>query len=173
MGNSTGGREQVTDRPLTDYENRIVANVQEFGCEVVSVFDPKEVEPDFSYSIGFWETVQQPEVIILGLPSQMGKFAINETLRQCQSGLELFDWQRIEGLFEKFDVTCVARSVDPKRLVPEYFNSAIWYHDFRTGQPLSEAFQLVWSYEGLYPWDKDAPTELLDDQPLLYSASLN
>ena len=163
----------MSDRPLTEYEKRIVENVKEFGCHVTSVFDPDEVEPDFSYSTGFWETVGQPEVIILGLPSNMGHFAINETLRQCQAGLQLCDGQRIDWPYEEFDMICVARPVDAKNLIPEYFNSAIWYHSMRTGSQLEKAMQLVWAYSGLFPWDEGAPAELLEDQPLLYSGTLH
>ena len=161
------------ERSLNEAEKRIVAHVRDYDCHVVSVFDPNDVEPTFSYSVGLWETVGQPEVIILGLPAQMGSFAVNETLRQCQAGLRLFDGQRIEGLFEEFDVICVARNVDARHLVPEYFNSAIWYHSMRTGKPLDTALQLVWSYEGFYPWDEGAPPELIEDQPLLYSEVLH
>ena len=161
----------MSDRPFTDYETRIIENVKEYGCQVISVSDLDETLPSFSYSIGFWETVGQPEVIILGLPSNMGHFAINETLRQCQGGSQLSDWQPIEGLFEEYDVTCVARAVDEDHLVPEYFNSAIWYRNFRTGTPLDGAMQLVWSYDGLLPWDDGASAELLEDQPLLFSGT--
>jgi Domain of unknown function (DUF4262) len=163
----------VTSHLLADYESEIVQNVKDYGCHVTSVFDPDAVAPSFAYSTGFWETVGQPEVIILGLPSPMGPFAINETLRQCQAGLQLLDGQRIEGLFEEFDVTCVARIVDASNLVPEYFNSAIWYRSMRTGRPLDEALQLVWAYEGFFPWDDGAPAELFEDQPLLYSGTLH
>ena len=158
---------------LTDYESEIVKNVKDYGCHVTSVFDPDDVAPTFSYSTGFWETVGQPEVIILGLSSQMGLFAINETLRQCQAGLQLSDRQQIEGLFEEFDVTCVARAVDDAHLIPEYFNSAIWYRSMRTGRPLDDARQLVWAYDGFFPWDEGAPAELFEDQPLLYSGTLH
>ena len=173
MGDPAGGSGEVSNPPLSDYETRIVENVRDYGCQVISVFDPEETLPTFAYSVGFWETVGQPEVIILGLPSQMGHFAINEVLRQCQAGLQLYDGQRIEGLFEEFDVICVARTVDESNLVPDYFNSAIWYHSMRRGTPLDDALQLVWSYEGFYPWDEGAPTELFEDQPLLYSGTVH
>jgi hypothetical protein len=103
----------------------------------------------------------------------MGHFAVNETLRQCRGGLQLFDGQQIEGLIDGFDVICVARSVDQQYLIPEYLNSAIWYHSFRTGSPLPSALQLVWPYENLYPWDVGVPPELLEDQPLLYQEVLH
>ncbi|WP_255209678.1 DUF4262 domain-containing protein [Sphingobium xenophagum] len=173
MGNTAGGVGEVSDRSLTDYEMRIIANVRDEGCQVVSVFDPEDDAKSFAYSVGFWESVHQPEVIILGLPSQMGVFAVNETHRQCEAGLTLFDGQSVEGLFEDYDVTCIARSVDKQHLTPEYLNSALWYHNLRTGKPLDAAYQLVWAYEGLWPWDAGAPAELLEDQPQLYSGILH
>jgi hypothetical protein len=163
----------VSAAPLAEYESRIVEDVKNHGCHIISVFDSEEASPPYSYSVGFWETVGQPEVIIAGLSAVMGVFAINETLRQCREGLRLIDGQRIDDLFEEFDVTCVARAVDERNLVSAYFNSAIWYHSMRTGQPLQEAVQLVWSYEGLYPWDEGAPVELFEDQPLLYSGTVH
>ncbi|NWK94210.1 DUF4262 domain-containing protein [Sphingobium lactosutens] len=152
---------------------RIVADVRDHGCHVVSVFDPEDDAKSFAYSVGFWESIDQQEVIILGLPSQMGVFAVNEVYRQCEGGLMLTDGQRIDGLFEEFDVTCMARSVDKRYLLPEYLNSALWYHNWRTGKSLNAAYQLVWTYEGLWPWDEGAPAELLEDQPLLYSGILH
>jgi hypothetical protein len=152
---------------------RIIANVSDDGCHVVSVFDPEDDAKSFAYSVGFWESVDQPEVIILGLPSQMGVFAVNEVYRQCEAGLMLSDGQRIEGLLEEYDVTCMARLVDKQHLIPEYLNSALWYHYLRTGKPLDAAYQLVWTYEGVWPWDAEASAELLEDQPQLYSGILH
>ena len=159
----------MTGGALSDYEERLVAKVRDFGCCVVSVFDPDEQLPTFSYSVGFWETLGQPEVIILGLDGHMGAFAINETLCQCQQGLVIHDGQRIGGLFKEFDVTCVARAIEPRFLVADYFGSAMWYHEYRTGNALPAAFQLVWGYSGSLPWDADAPPELIEDQPQLYA----
>jgi len=163
----------VSDRPLNDYETRILANVRDHGCHVVSVFDSEDDAKSFVYSVGFWESVGQPEVIILGLPAQMGAFAVNETYRQCKAGLQLADGQLIEGLLDGYDVTCMARAVDRQHLIPDYLNSALWYHNFRTGQPLDAVYQLVWTYEGRWPWDEAAPVELLEDQPLLYSGKFH
>ncbi|HUD93717.1 DUF4262 domain-containing protein [Sphingobium sp.] len=163
----------MSDRSLTDYEMRIIANIGNHGCHVVSVFDPQDDAQSFAYSVGFWESVGQPEVIILGLPSQMGAFAINEAYRQCEAGLQLVDGLRIESLFEGYAVTCMARAVDSQYIIPDYLNSALWYHNLRTGKSLDVAYQLVWTYEGLWPWDEGAPVELLEDQPLLYSGILH
>jgi hypothetical protein len=174
MGNPAGGGGEVSSMPaLNDYERTLVANVREHGCQVVSVFDPEGKTPPFSYSVGFWETVGEPEVIIFGLNGDMGHFAVNEVLRQCRAGLALVDGQLIEGLLEEYDVICMARAVDPRSLTPEYFNSALWYHRYRTGDALRVAVQLVWPDEGIWPWEQGATAEFLEEQPVLYHGKLN
>jgi hypothetical protein len=160
-------------RALSDYECKVIVNVRDYGCHVVSVFDPEKKDPPFSYSVGFPETVGQPEVIIFGLNSSMGLFAINETLRQCRADLVLRDAQAIEGLLEEYDVICMARAVAKRHLVPEYFNSALWYHRYRTGKELEAAVQLVWPDEGIWPWEPGATAEFLEEQPGLYDGKLN
>ena len=158
----------MSSAELSEYEKRVISNVQEDGYQVVSVFAPEDNTPSFSYSVGFWETVGQPEIIILGLNGSMGRYAIEEGFRQCRNGLTITDGKAIEGLLEGYDETCVARQVHPDHFVRDYFNSAMWYHRWRTGQPLAAAMQLVWSYSGSYPWDEEAPQELHEDQPVLY-----
>jgi hypothetical protein len=158
---------------LNDYEQKLIANVREYGCQVVSVFDPEGTSPPFSYSVGFWETAGQPEAIIFGLNGQMGHYALTETLQQCRAGLALRDGQRLEGLLEEYDVTCVVRTVDNRHLVPEYFNSALWYHRYRTSAALAAAVQLIWPDEGVWPWDPEASAEFLVEQPALYSGKLH
>ncbi len=151
-----------------DYEARILANVQEFGCHITTVADPDGGTPSFSYSTGFTRSVGQGEVIIFGLPSQLTGFMINETLSFCRDGLQLDDGVQIGGLLQGFDV--VARTVHPASIVREHFNSAMWFHRREFGTDLDAAFQLVWpgALDGLYPWDEGASSEVREAQPPLY-----
>jgi hypothetical protein len=158
-------------RALKDYEKSLIANVHEYGCQIVSVV-ADEASPPFSYSVGFWETVGQPEAIIFGMNSEMGHYALMETLRQCEAGLALRDGQRLDELLKDYDVVCVARDVHPRHLVPQYFNSALWYHRRRTGADLPAAVQLVWPDEGVWPWDPEASAAFLEEQPALYDGTL-
>jgi hypothetical protein len=158
-------------RALYDYEKSLIANVREYGCQIVSVL-ADENSPPFSYSVGFWETVGQPEAIIFGMNSDMGHYALMETLRQCEAGLTLCEGQQLDELLKDYDVVCMARDVDARHLVPQYFNSALWYHRHRTGADLSAAVQLVWPDEGIWPWDPEASAEFLEEQPALYDRKL-
>jgi hypothetical protein len=159
------------ERALNDYEERLIANIGQHGFQVVSVLTGEE-SPPFSYSVGFWETVGQPEAIIFGLNPEMGLYALKETLRQCEAGLALRDGQQLDGLMKDYDVDCVVRDVHPSHLVPEYFNSALWYHRHRTGAELAAAVQLVWPDEGVWPWEPEASAEFLAEQPALYDRKL-
>lgn len=162
-------------RRLTDYERKIIANVRDHGCHITSVAseDDEEWEPPFSYSTGFLETVRQPEVIVLGLPGALCGAMVNDLLRMCREGLALADGAEIEGLLQGHRV--IARMIDPSRIVREYFNSAIWYEERRTGRALDCAVQLVWpgAVDGLFPWDEDCSQDVRDLQPALYERSMN
>lgn len=155
---------------LTEFEQRIVANVEEYGCHVMHVFDPDGVEENFSYSIGFPVSVSQPEVIAFGLPRNLMHSMINEVHRQCRDGLIMEDGLRVSDLIEGFE--CELRSVGPKHIVAEYFGSAMWFHRTQTEQPLAGAFQIVWpgAANGLFPWDEGASQDVIDAQPALYES---
>jgi hypothetical protein len=158
----------VNDSQLTDYEEKILSNVEEFGCFVTTVFDPEGESPSYSYSTGFTASLNQGEVIIFGLDHDVMHRAVNIVRDQCREGLVLTDWQTIGGVLEGFDV--VARIIPKRRIDREHFNSARWFHRRRFGAELAEAYQLVWpgAVDGLYPWDDGCAAIVADLQPALY-----
>ena len=153
---------------LSEFEQRIVANVEQYGCHVMHVFDPDGVEEAFSYSIGFPVSVSQPEVIAFGLSSKLMHSMINELHRQCRDGLRMENGLRVADLIEGYD--CELRVVRPERIIADYFGSGMWFHRHRTGQAMTEAFQIVWpgAASGLFPWDEAASQDVVDAQPALY-----
>jgi len=158
----------MTERGLTEYEKKVLSNVDEFGCHVTYVFDSDGDDPDFAYSTGFTRSLGQGEVITFGLPRDVMLFMINQTMRECRKGLVLEDWERISGLLEGFEV--VARKVRPESIERGYFNSAMWFHHLNSGGDLTVAYQLVWpgALDGLYPWDDDCSELVIERQPALY-----
>lgn len=155
---------------LTEFEQRIVANVERYGCHVMHVFDPDGVEQNFSYSIGFPVSVAQPEVIVFGLDRTLMHSMINEVHRQCRDGLALEDGLRVSDLLEVFD--CELRAVRPDNIVAEYFDSTMWFHRTHTGHPLADAFQIIWpgAVNGLFPWDEGVSQDVIEAQPALYES---
>ncbi len=165
----------MTERhPLTDFEERILQNIQDHGCMVLSVFDREGKEPDFSYSIGFPKTSGQPEVIVFSLPKALRANMINEIWRQCTSeGLKLADGKRISGLIEGFE--CISRLITSPQAISEHLGSAIWYHRRIRDSEVTEAYQIVWpgAHQGLFPWENGCVQAVIDDQPALYNLSVH
>ena len=164
----------MTPEAETEFEQRIIANVREHGCHINVVgADPESDMPNFAYSVGFVESVGQPEVIVFGLPTQIMAAMINDTLHQCRAGLQLEDWTVVNGLLDGH--RCIARAVAPELITPEHFNSALWYLRTTTGQVLTKAVQLVWpgADDGLFPWDEGCNDEVGYWQPPLYGTELN
>ncbi|MEP2103471.1 MAG: DUF4262 domain-containing protein [Parasphingorhabdus sp.] len=164
----------MTDaRELNEFEQRLLENVDQHGCQVNWVFDENGEDPDFAYSVGFRKTASQPEVIVFGLKRELMLYMVNETLRQCrEEGLKLSEGIVVSDLIEGFD--CIARRVHPSQIDEGYFNSSMWFHEREFGSELSEAFQIVWpgALEGLYPWDEGCSEETIEAQPALYEPRL-
>lgn len=158
---------------LSDFEKRIISNIEQHGCQVNHVFDPDGNDPGFSYSIGFPTSVGQPEAIVFGLRSEVMHFMINELLDQCEAGLIMSDGGRVSGLLEGVD--CELREVIPAKIKVENFSSAIWYARACIGEPMKRAFQVVWpgAVDKLYPWDEGADREVVRLQPQLYEGSVH
>jgi Domain of unknown function (DUF4262) len=163
----------ISNQDDTDFEQKICANIAAHGCHINFIFDPEGDDLAFAYSVGFTKTVDQPEVIVFGLPMDIMKYMINETLTQCRAGLRLNDGVRISGLLAGFDVA--VRDVPPQRIEREFFNSAMWFHQKEFGDELTSAVQLVWpgSETGLFPWDKGCSEQVIAHQPALYEAKLD
>ncbi|NQX95615.1 MAG: DUF4262 domain-containing protein [Erythrobacter sp.] len=136
---------------LSEMDQRLISNIDEFGCHILWVFDPDGEDLDFAYSIGFETTLGQPDVLISGLPSSTSKSLINDTLALCREGFELFDFARTDRLIDGYD--CVFRSIREDSL-PDYFGTAFWYYRTQTDLLMTRAVQMVWpDRSGTFPWE--------------------
>jgi hypothetical protein len=153
-----------------EYEALLLEKVGKHGWFIPCVFsDDDEAEPPFSYSVGFWEALGSPEVIVVGLPGQLAMQMINLLGAMIKLGqVSLHDGAVIDHLLDGY--SCVARRVDSSWIGREHFNSALWYHELRTGKPLKDIYQIVWPSvgEGLFPWDEGCPTDVIEMQTALY-----
>jgi hypothetical protein len=156
--------------PLSDsaYEQEILDAVAEHGWFCTAVHDPDGREPDWAYSVGFTETLRQPEVIVFGLPVGTAHAILWDVFRTLQAGKVAEDGQVWPHLLVDHD--CVLRRVHPSQVIREHLNSALWFwgDPARRGAPLS-AFQLVWpDRAGRFPWDRGCQQAVRDRQPALY-----
>jgi hypothetical protein len=151
-----------------DHESELLQNIEKFGWQSMSVFDPDGSDPSFTYSVGFTATLQAPEFIVFGLDTGLMHSMLWEVFRQLQDGRAVTDGGHWREVLEGVD--CVSKAVHPDNIVPEYVNSAIWYWHHTGHEGLPPVFQLVWpgKLDKLFPWD-DACDELVrESQPALY-----
>lgn len=142
-------------------DRRVAADVERHGCHVVSVFDPDDREPTFSYSIGIGRSAGAPEAIVIGLKPSLGHSMINGYCRRVRAG-EVFERGRLyEGFLEDFP-----NYIEPVRLrrhEPCTLGCTRFYGD----EPYA-VVQLVWpSTRGVWPWQKAASDWLRHHQPML------
>lgn len=148
-------------------DQQVIDNVAAYGWHCMNV-GAGAGEPNFSYSVGWWETIHSPEAIVFGLPSKLQHSMLWELFRQIQSGLVLVEGAKVSDLIE--GCGCVVRSVHQSH-ISAYFGFALWYRWLRQGPHATvQAFQIFWpgKYQGLFPWEPDCDPAVRDEQPLLY-----
>ena len=147
-------------------DQRVVDAIEEHGFFSQGVLADAN-GPVFRYSIGFWESLRAPEVIIFGLDLQLMHNMLWTAFRQIKAGTTLVGGYKMSGLIEGFD--CVARPVHPTQ-VKAHFGVGLWYRRYRGADDNLQAFQLFWpgKVEGLYPWEAGCPAEVRALQPQLY-----
>ncbi len=151
---------------LEPQDIKLITDIAKYGCHVVHVFDEKGLEPSFAYSVGFGETVGQPEVIIFGLPKNIMQYMVNEILEQCRTGLVLEESITIYGLLEGHK--CISRAVHPTQL-DRHLGHALWYARHREANEAIQAVQIFWpgTKNRLFPWENDCAIDVIEAQPRL------
>ncbi|HWE47129.1 MAG TPA: DUF4262 domain-containing protein [Caulobacteraceae bacterium] len=152
---------------LDPADEKVVADVAEHGFHSLGV-EGEGVHPQFRYSVGFWESLNSPEVLIYGLDLKLAHSMLWEMFRQIKAGKMLRDRERWSGLLEGYD--CISRPIDPSQF-PDHVGFALWYRRFRLGDASNlRAFQLFWPSvnDGHYPWEQGCPPRVRNLQPLLY-----
>ena len=155
-------------RGLSDYEQKILDNIEEHGWFCTSVFEDSGKTPCFSYSVGFTNTLNAPEFIVFGLDIKLMHRMLWEVFHQIKDGKVPEDNQRWSNLIEGYD--CISRPVHPTNIVREYLNSAMWFWGDPDEHGPLKAFQLVWPANGpgLFPWEDGCSQVVRDHQPPLY-----
>ncbi len=143
-------------------KQKMLDNIATFGCQVTHVFDPKDEEPPFSYSVGIEQSCGAPELVVIGLKQQISHSIVNRYNSLVRNGTRFVDEEMVSGFIEGFDSQI--RRVDPSHY-DEYFGQAQWLYK---GNAFS-VLQLVYpTVEGVWPWDSEASPWFVARQPLLY-----
>ncbi|MGB9110243.1 MAG: DUF4262 domain-containing protein [Telluria sp.] len=140
---------------------KALADIEKYGLHVISVLEEDGHVP-FTYSIGIEQSLGMPELIIVGLKSDVAHSAINECYRQMKEGRVIAPGARIAGLLGG-DFECLIGAASPDK-VTDYMHWASWLYK---GE-LFRAYQIIWpSTTGVFPWEPGASDWLVARQPLL------
>ena len=143
---------------LDEQEARTVSHIEETGCSVLHIKDGGEDRPQWSYTVGVYDTCGQPEIISIGLAEKTGHILLNTAARALRAGTDLSVGRQREMVGE---VECEFRPVDPK-WTKHLMGSANWYY----GGDEFPVLQAVYpDRENRFPKDPDFNTYF--QQPLL------
>jgi len=152
--------------PSNDVQQKIVDDIHEYGLHVLSVLEDEE-GVDFSYSVGLWRTYGHPEILIIGLGSNISHWIINTIANRIKNRDETMTTdQSYAGFLEGFE--CLFFEVS-KTQCAEFVHMAMWFYE----QEEFPVLQLVYpSTEGHFPWEKGASASFQSWQPVLNSEDL-
>ena len=136
------------------------ANIDKYGLQVIMV-SGSDYSPSFAYSIGLFETYDQPEIICFGLPGKLAHGIINDVANLIKNGEVIKTYTNYDNIFK--DSRAEFLPVDDRN-INDYFGAALNYYD-KTKFP---AVQLIWTdRNNTFPWEENFEEEFLYDQPLL------
>ena len=145
---------------MSKYSTRVKSDIKKYGHHIIHVLGEND-EPNFSYTIGLYETYQQPEIIIIGQSQDLLQVLLNNLAYDYKNGRVLTSGELEEDILD--DYKCMAVNVDKKHY-EEFLGIAMDYYkgvDF-------PVMQIIWpTQSNQFPYDKDAPEGFKKWQPVL------
>ncbi|MEM7786029.1 MAG: DUF4262 domain-containing protein [Planctomycetota bacterium] len=132
---------------------------------VTSVFDPKQIEPNFTYTVGITKKKGKPELIILGLKSDLAHWIANEYNRRIQEGENFDEGSFYSGFLNGFEV-CFKPVAG--KFKEDFMLSCNWLYKGADYPALQLIFPTV---DGIWPWEQNASESLKSLQPSFQDVS--
>jgi len=146
-------------------ETKLVDDIEKYGCHIIHV-KPQQPIPGWSYTIGLYETLQQPELIVVGMKQDLAHYLLNEAARRMKQGLRLAGGHREKDLLE--NVECEFRKVE-QHWAKHVMGYALWFY----GEDEFPVFQCVYpDLNNRFPWDDSFDTTWRDRQALLFQDAI-
>jgi hypothetical protein len=151
----------MTDVEQSDYALELMHNIETYGFQVTSVFDPKGKDPNFAYSIGIQKTTGSPEMIVFGMSPRTAHYLISTYFEQAKAG-RCFVPSRPYSGFSKNHTVFVQPVLRSK--YAHFMAAADGYY----GKRGYKAVQLIYPDKlGRWPWNADVPSRFKSLQPVL------
>ena len=151
----------TSEERRAENDKRVAADVEKYGCHVISVFDPEEKLPTFSYSVGIQATSGAPEAIVIGVRQNLGHSMINEYNHRVRKGARFQRAVQYPGFLDGFNIY-----VEPAKaaLLSEY---TLGCTRFYKGEDYSVVQLIYPTTSGVWPWHKAASEWFKSNQPML------
>jgi hypothetical protein len=145
---------------VEDEDKRALDDIERYGCHILTVMEG-DGEPCFAYSIGIEKKQDKPDLVILGLKSELAHSIINNYNDRLRNGEIFEEGKYYSDFLGNFDVCFVG--VDRKHY-DEYFGWGQWLNNGNNFQML----QMVWpTTDGVWPWNIDKSDFYKWSQPIL------
>jgi hypothetical protein len=143
-------------------DRKILADIKRVGWAVMGI-NAEENFPTYSFSIGIYRTLGQPEIIMMGLNPVAAARFINMIGDRMKKGERVEPGRKYDDLAEGFLSTFVA--VD-RRYYKSFLGYAGWYNcDWNF-----PVLQCVWpDKKGIFPWEEGFESRFFFNQRILGS----
>lgn len=142
---------------------KIDRDIRRVGWAVIAVFaDTQAMQPGFSYTVGFEETLDFPEVIVFGLPPEHAQTILNTLGERIKKGRTPPFGKRLSELAEGHEL--LLQEIGTAAAAEYMFQAAARYDGWNF-----RAAQLIWpDPRNRMPWEPGYDNRFRTAQPLLY-----
>ena len=138
---------------MSDVMEKVEDDIKKHGWHVLSVFS--QDAPSFSYSIGFTETLDHPEIIISGLDTSLMHSLINDIGQLIKNGQRFTNNQLSEEVIKGYPVKFSKISELNKK---DYLRAAVSIYSIEK----FDALQCIWpDKEGKFQEESNTAQEVL------------
>ncbi len=146
---------------LSPAEQKVLADVRAHGWHVINVM-PEKTSPGWAFSIGLFETLHRPEILIFGLRDSTMLQLINQVAENMKEGKKYADGLLDDTLLQGYG--CQFKAVDPVWYA-ETVGLGLWFY----GEKEFPLLQLYWpDRNGRFPWDRRCEASVRALQPRLH-----
>lgn len=138
-------------------------NIHKYGWSTVGVFpDEEREEPGFTYSIGFEEKYLHPDVIIVGLTSEVSHQLINTMKNMIENGVQF----RTDKIYDDIaNLPCAFVEVSQANIDKYMCQADVYYSQI---DMKFKALQLIWADTlGTLPFEEGYEERFIHAQPML------
>jgi hypothetical protein len=151
-------------RCKNDTQRGHLHNIEKWGVSILSVADDKsDTAAIWTYSIGFWQQYQHPEVILFGLDHNTACSLINEMNVRIRDRKDRFESGSWDDDILSGGYRCYFEAVEPANY-EDFLVGDEWFY----GDGAFPVVQVLWPDNGgVFPWQDNADPNVVRLQKLL------